>query len=757
MNDTEKPYSPSPSKGEGEGHDLAKPSEHMTAVVDGEYENYHIDICEPIPHLGRLYGEQEIETSKLPESFERSYKQLSRDAVVMDDFDNYVRDTFMTDDSLIDDDDLSALSGVIREREWMPYWDDVDHSDIDVQMLREEYPWLLGRLVHQPMTELNSAELALRVLRDNYSAEVGFRNIPKRMTQTIESLRADDLGRLVFVDVRVSHRSTVRPWMYLLQQTCDCGEVHNTWQQAFDEVELHNQCRICQKHLVDEPQYISTQDIKLQDLHTRVDSSNPSELGSRLKRGHVRSVESGEIVRLALVVRADDTADEKHPEIASEVVGVQRLDERFDDIEVSDQERDRIEEVAERDDVHDVLAECIAPTLTGGSEYELARKACLYQMAGGVRHGAEPSEAASDGGEDARRGVIHVGLIGDPSTGKSQIARAAERIAPKSEFANADSSGSTAVGLTASVTQEETFSETEWVVSGGVLPRANEGVAIIDELDKASETAKDSLHVPLSNQIVPVNKADISATLNAKASVLMVANPDAQRFSLTKSIVEQFPLPAALFDRVDVLIPFLDSPDENQDREVAKTLRNLEGGANTEFDENYLRKHLSVAKEREPSLTDDAAKVIEERYVELRSDSKRKEGRVSITTRHLQAMRRIAEASAKIRLSEEATAEDAQRGIDIVESSLRMLATNQFGELDADRVSAGPSARQRDVMGEMFEIVEGLSASSGSVDEAIVLEEAENHDISASEALSAIKCSDELWKNQHGVGVVNDE
>jgi len=751
---TQYPRSPSPYDGEGYG--IAKPSEHPQLVADGEYENYHIDIWEPIPELGRTYGEQEIEMSKLPESFERSFEQLSRDAVVMDEFHGHIRDTYETDDSLIDD-DLDALVDAIREREWMPYWDDVDHSDIDVQLLREEYPWLFGRLVYQPMAELNSAELALRVSRDEYKAEVGFRNIPKRMTRTIESLRADDLGRLVFVDVRVSHRSTVRPWMYLLQQTCDsCDEVHNIWQQAFEEVELLNECRSCSSHLVDEPQYISTQDIKLQDLHTRVDSSNPSELGSRLKRGRVRAVESGEIIRLALVIRADDTADEKHPEMVSEVVGVQRLDERFDDISVSDSERDRIEEVAERDDVHNVLAECIAPTLTGGSEYELARKACLYQMAGGVRHGADPSEAASNEASEARRGVIHVGLVGDPSTGKSKIARAAERIAPKSEFANADSSSSSSVGLTASVTQEETFNETEWVVSGGVLPRANEGVAVVDELDKASEAEKNSLHVPLSEQIVPVNKADISATLTAKTSFLMAANPDAQRFKMTEPIVQQFPLPAALFDRMDVLIPFLDSPDEEQDREVAKTLRNLSGNSSTEFDEEYLRKHLSVARGYEPSLTDDAAKVIEERYVELRSKSKRKDGRVSITARHMQAMRRIAEASAKIRLSEEATAEDAQRGIDIVESSLRMLATNQFGELDADRVSAGPSARQRDVMEEMVEIVEGLSASGGPVDEAAVLEEAENHDISASEALSAIKRSSELWKNQHGVGVVDD-
>jgi len=89
-------YPCSPLSSEDGGYGLAKPSEHPQLVADGEYENYHIDIWEPIPELGRLYGEQEIETSKLPESFERSFKQLSRDAVVIEDFQQlrprYVRD-----------------------------------------------------------------------------------------------------------------------------------------------------------------------------------------------------------------------------------------------------------------------------------------------------------------------------------------------------------------------------------------------------------------------------------------------------------------------------------------------------------------------------------------------------------------------------------------------------------------------------------------------------------------------------------------
>lgn len=751
---TQYPRSPSPPYGEGYG--IVEPSKHLEAVANDRYDDYEVEIWRPIPDLARFdeMDDTELAATAFPEAYENSYEQLSRDGVEIQEHAEYVMEMYDLSGSQISEDDYGALVGTVREREWMVYWDDVDHTDIDIELLREEYPWLFGRLVQQPLVELNSAELALRVWNDDYSLEIGFENIPRDMTRTVESLRADDLNSLVFVDVRVSHRSSVKPSMYLLEQICDtCGDVHSMWQRAFQDIERLDECASCGGRLTDEEQYISTQDIKLQDLHTRVNRSNPAELASRLKRSDVRSVESGEIVRLALVVRADDSKDKKHPEMASEVAGIQRLDERFDDIEVSDEERDRIEEVAEREDVHDALAESIAPSIAGGEEYDLARLAALYQMASGVRQGPEPAAAQQSESSDARRGVIHVGYIGDPSTAKSSIARAAHRIAPKSEFVNADASGSTSVGLTASVTQEETFDKTEWVVSGGALPRANEGLAVLDELDKASKTQKDSLNIPLSNQVVSVNKADISTTLSCKTSVLMVANPDEQRFKLHDPVTEQIPLPPTLFDRMDVIIPFIDRPDEEHDREVAQTLSNNSGG---EFDETFLRKYISVAREYEPELTDDANQMLEERYVELRQKSERKDGRVTVSPRNLHAMRRCAQASAKLRLSDRVTAEDAQRGIDVVESALRLLATNQFGELDADRVTSGPSARQRDVMEEMVELVEGLSPSGSPVDEAAVLEEAENHDISASEALSAIKRSSELWKNQHGVGVVND-
>lgn len=53
---------------------------------------------------------------------------------------------------------------------------------------------------------------------------------------------------------------------------------------------------------------------------------------------------------------------------------------------------------------------------------------------------------------DIFRGDIHVLLVGDPSTSKSQILQYAHRISPRGSFTSGK--GSSAVGLTAYVTRD---------------------------------------------------------------------------------------------------------------------------------------------------------------------------------------------------------------------------------------------------------------------------------------------------------------
>jgi replicative DNA helicase Mcm len=82
---------------------------------------------------------------------------------------------------------------------------------------------------------------------------------------------------------------------------------------------------------------------------------------------------------------------------------------------------------------------------------------------------------------------------------------------------------------------------------------------------------------------------------------------------------------------------------------------------------------------------------------------------VPVTARKLEALVRLAEASARIRLSDEVTEADAERVIDIVRSCLQDIGVDpETGQYDADVVETGMSKSQQDriknlkaVIGEM--------------------------------------------------------
>ena len=107
-----------------------------------------------------------------------------------------------------------------------------------------------------------------------------------------------------------------------------------------------------------------------------------------------------------------------------------------------------------------------------------------------------------------------------------------------------------------------------------------------------------------------------------------------------------------------------------------------------------LRAHIAYARQncRPVIKDDDVQESLKEYFVNIRVSS---EGNtVPITARKLDAVQRFAEASARVRLSEEITAEDINRAIRVVGQSLGDIGINESGELDADITNIGQSAPQ---------------------------------------------------------------
>jgi replicative DNA helicase Mcm len=235
---------------------------------------------------------------------------------------------------------------------------------------------------------------------------------------------------------------------------------------------------------------------------------------------------------------------------------------------------------------------------------------------------------------------------------------------------------------------------------------------------------RSALHEGLEQQKISVSKAGINATLKARCSLLGAANPKYGRFDQYEPIGEQIDLEPALISRFDLIFTVTDSPDPEHDSRLAQHIikTNYAGELNTQrtelasseftsdevaavtdevapaIDADLLRKYIAHAKRScYPTMTPEAKALIEEFYVDLRSKGADEDAPVPVTARKLEAMVRLSEASARVRLSDTVEREDADRATDIVESCLQDIGVDpETGQFDADVVETGTSKSQRD-------------------------------------------------------------
>jgi replicative DNA helicase Mcm len=358
------------------------------------------------------------------------------------------------------------------------------------------------------------------------------------------------------------------------------------------------------------------------------------------------------------------------------------------------------------------------------------------------------------------RGDIHILMIGDPGTAKSQLLEYISRLAPRGIYASGKAS--TAAGLTAAAVRDE-FGEGRWVLEAGALVLADGGLACVDEIDKMSPQDRSAMHEAMEQQVIHVAKAGITAALSSRCAILAAANPKLGRFHNFAPISDQIDMPPALLTRFDVIFPISDKPNRDLDAHMAEHILGAHyGGEIREFrkaslekekftkeDEEkaiqkikplltpeFLRKYVAYARRNIfPVMTKEAMNNLIEFYVNLRTrDTEEGEaGVVAITPRQLEALVRLSEASARLRLSNEVTLEDTDRAIEIADYYLRKVAS-EGGVLDIDMLATGTSHSQRDRIVELMGIIKDLSSgtSSGSVEIDEVLDEAEarNLDIS---------------------------
>ncbi|CAK9301437.1 unnamed protein product [Gordionus sp. m RMFG-2023] len=321
------------------------------------------------------------------------------------------------------------------------------------------------------------------------------------------------------------------------------------------------------------------------------------------------------------------------------------------------EEKEMFLKIAKTPDIYEILSESIAPSIFG---FKDIKKAILCLLFGGSR------KQLPDG--IIRRGDINVLLLGDPGTAKSQLLKfvSQQGLVPLGAVYTSGK-GSSAAGLTASVIKDP--HSRNFIMEGGAMVLADGGVVCIDEFDKMREEDRVAIHEAMEQQTISIAKAGITTTLNSRCSVLAAANSVFGRWDDTKGDENINFLPTIL-SRFDLIFIIKDTFDKDRDIKMAKHVINVHSNNPTlesnntdsmvlgkEFSLDLLRRYIRYCKNNVgPRLSDAAADKLKNAYVMMRNGSAQyekdfsKKNAIPITIRQLEAIIRISESLAKMKL-----------------------------------------------------------------------------------------------------------
>ena len=570
-----------------------------------------------------------------------------------------------------------------------------------------------AKLVVQEFIDDDTKERVRKEHRIKITLDVVPMGIPGELYDVqISGLRKEHLYRTVRLNGLVRKATPVRPRMEIGIFECEWENHKNSYIQDFFTMREPTRCTAetckCAEFKLREnlSQFIDSQKVEIQEYPEDLPpGAQPERLTAYFESSLAHKIQPGDRVAIVGIIKPKSQFQGRRQKSEFDIyLYAHSIDEKIgedEDIEPTASELMEIKELALQEDVAERIRDSISPTIFG---MELEKRAIALQQFGGV------TKDLPDG--TRIRGDIHMLMMGDPGLAKSQLLRSASRIAPRGVMATGKSTS--AAGLTAAAVRDE-FGEGRWSLEAGTLVLASGGIACIDEIDKMSEEDRSSMHEAMEQQTISIAKAGINAQLKSKCSVLAAANPKRSRFDMTMPLPPQVNMPVSLLSRFDIFFIITDTPNPERDNLLADRIleshragevltpgeeidesqlavRSLEGPINSRL----LKLYIGYAKQLRPVMTSEAQYKIKEYYTGLRRryhNVDDQDKTMPITPRQLESIIRLAEAEAKMYLSESVDVKHADRAIDLMNL---FLSVTLGGDVDFAFFGADASQRKKD-------------------------------------------------------------
>lgn len=581
---------------------------------------------------------------------------------------------------------------------------------IDWQELKEFDKELANMLISKAEDTLELMQNGLLELTTNRALDIDedvkirFDNLEVTPTK---QLLANKIGQMVQTEGII--KGILEPSFYYTTAVFECKgckrlhEVKQTMKDRIIEPSICSECGGRNFRLLEDQS--TAEDLKYIRLQEPTDDLNtderPRNILCCLTGNLSHDIVSGQRVKITGVLKGniDDKGNRKFVLDANNVV---KMEDKK--IEITDEDKDRIIELSKHHNILDILVNSFAPNLIIDREIKLAILCFLVNA----------------GYTEELREQIHILIIGDPGTAKTQLKNSAHELAEKGiKTSGTNASG---VGLTGAVDRDPVLNVP--MVTAGAMPMANNGHLFIDECEKMPKEEQQRILDGMESGEIPITKWGLMETLPAHTSIFAIGNPVYGRFDPYKTdINEQLNIYPPLLSRYDIVIALEDKQDATKDRAIGKSILNKFRPGNdkweddtTQIDQELLQKYLAYARNNYnpvPVDNEELDTFLLDYYLDSRAIGK--------DARSFEAVNRFAGAIAKLQLHDQINVEDYQQAIDMQNYSLETLGMEPLeGKIDIDNVRGNTNNKDRENRKKILKVMDGyINSVENLEDEAI--------------------------------------